>query len=62
MTLREYLNSFVNKSIRIRLFVDGIETRTENITEDMAVKQVQKASTIYSFGTLHVHVLLKNRV
>ena len=59
MTLRKYLDSFVNTSIRIRLFVDGIETRMENITEDMAVRQVQKASTIYAFGALHVHVLLK---
>lgn len=62
MTLSDYLNTFVNKSVAIRIFIDNIESNAGSIDENLAKKQVEKALTNFSSGVLIVHIFLNSQI
>ncbi len=62
MTLSDYLNTFVNKSVAIRIFIDNIESNAGNVDENLAKKQVEKALTNFSNGVLIVHIFLNSQI
>ncbi len=61
MTLHEYLDTFVNDSVKLRIYINGKETKQQRIDNIMGTKEVLKASTKFMFGVLEVHIFLKTQ-